>query len=113
MTSEDAKVVDEFKNIVIERCKGILISLPAFIPQSNEDKIIFEEGGIAIQELLYNLEHSENLRECDEYLFVDKIASDYDMESIRNLRSKIVNNATNQLRNLYNVVDDMNMGETE
>lgn len=90
---EDAKVVEEFKKIMITRLRDVMMALPALVPQSEDDKALFKRSMNALLNMVYNLEHAENVREIGRYIDVQKVLRDFDAESIRTLDSKINSSA--------------------
>lgn len=90
---EDAQVVKRFRDITVSRFKDIMVALPALVPQSKEDEILFKKGMSAIDDLVYRLEHAESIRELSRDLDVQAILRDFDEDSIRTLDQQIVNSA--------------------
>ena len=68
MAREDAIVINEFKSILIAHMKDVVIALPAIVPQSKEDELLFKRGMEALSNLIYDLEHTESIRELSRYL---------------------------------------------
>ena len=111
MAREDAIVVEEFKKVIVTHMKDVLIALPAIIPQTKEDEIIFKRGMKAISDMVYDLEHVDTVREVGKYLDVQKIVKDFDTESVKNLNQKINNSARASIAKLTDMVESINGGD--
>ena len=111
MAKEDAIVVEEFKKIVIANLKDVATALPALVPQSKEDTILFKRGMVAFSNLIYQLEHTETIRDIGRYIDIRSVANDFDIDSIKTLRTQINSNATASVRKLSNMVDMLNEDE--
>ena len=107
MAKEDAIVVEEFKKVIVSHMKDVLLALPAIIPQSKEDEIIFKRGMQAISEMVYDLEHAESIRELGKHLDVQRIIKDFDIDSVRNLNAKINSSARSSVGKLKDMFDSM------
>lgn len=90
---EDAQIVKKFRDITVSRFKDLMVALPALVPQSEEDRILFKKGMSAIDDLVYRMEHAESIRELSRDLDVQAILRDFDEDSIRTLDSQITNAA--------------------
>lgn len=90
---DDAQVINRFRDIAVARYKDIMVALPALVPQSEKDRILFKKGMSALDELVYNMEHAENIRELSRYLDIQAILRDFDEDSIRTLDQQITNSA--------------------
>ena len=91
--------------------KDVMIALPAIIPQSKEDEIIFKRGMKAISDMVYDLEHAETVRELGKHLDIQKIVKDFDVESVRNLNYKINNSARASVNKLTDMVESLSEEE--
>ena len=111
MAREDAIVVEEFKKVIVSHMKDVLIALPAIIPQTKEDEIIFKRGMKAISDMVYDLEHADTVREVGQYLDVQKIVKDFDAESVKNLNQKISSSARASIAKLNDMIDSINGGD--
>ena len=109
MAREDAVIVEEFKKVVVNHLKDLIIALPALIPQTKEDEILFREGMKKISQLIYDLEHCDNVREMSRYLDAQRIVEDFDLESIRTLNSRIKSSARSSVETINEMM--YNMGE--
>ena len=107
MAREDAIIVEEFKKVIVSHMKDVMIALPAIIPQSKEDEIIFKRGMQAISDVVYDLEHAETIRELSKHLDVQRIVKDFDTDSIRTLNSKINSSARVSIDRLSGLVDSL------
>ena len=112
MAKQDAIIVEKFTKIVTSHLRYVLLALPALIPQTKEDELLFKEGITELTELVYNLEHAENIRELSRYINVQKVATDFDMESINTLSSRITNNARSSVMKLDELLEHMR-GDTD
>lgn len=90
---DDARIISKFRDIAVARYKDIMVALPALVPQSEEDRVLFRKGMSVIDELVYNLEHTESVRELSRFLDVQAILRDFDEDSIRTLDQQITNSA--------------------
>lgn len=110
MAKEDTVIIETFKNVVVEHLKDLAIALPALIPQTKEDEMLFREGMEKISQLVYNLEHCDNVREISKYLDAQRIVEDFDEESIMTLRSRIKSSARESVNSIssmmYNIGDE-------
>lgn len=106
MAKEDVMVVDEFKKVILSHLKDVLIAIPAIIPQSDEDTILFRKGMAEINELIYNLEHCSNIRELSRYINVQKVVEDFDMDSIKTLDLRITNTARSSIEKLESMISE-------
>jgi hypothetical protein len=102
---DDAKIIEDFKDITIKRLNDVLVALPALVPQSEEDRILFKKGMTAISNLIYDLKHAETPRAVSEFLDVQKILRDFDSESIRTLDTKINTSARASVEQLSKMAD--------
>lgn len=109
MAREDAVIVEEFKKVVVAHLKDLVMALPALIPQTKEDEILFREGMKKISQLIYDLEHCDNVREMSKYLDAQRIVEDFDLESIRTLNSRIKSSARSSVDSINEMM--YNMGE--
>ena len=100
---EDAYVVQQFAKITIQRLKDVMLALPALVPQSKEDEILFKRGMASLGNVIYDLEHAENAREYGKDIDVRKVLQDFDPESIRTLDSKINQSARASIDQLTNM----------
>ena len=100
MAREDAYVVEQFKNIVVGHLKDVMVALPALVPQSKEDEALFKEGIKKMGDLIYDLEHCENIREMSRYIDVQRVVQDFDSESIKTLNTRINTSARNSINKL-------------
>lgn len=107
MAREDVVVIEDFKKILISHMKDVLMAIPAIIPQSEEDKILFKKGMIELTNLVYNLEHCENIREISRYINVQKVVEDFDTESIKTLDRRISETARNNMAKLESMIERM------
>lgn len=112
MAKQDAVVVEQFAKVLVSHLKDVLIALPALVPQTKEDEKLFKEGMQEISDLIYHIEHAENVRELSRYIDVQKVATDFDMESIKTLNSRINNGARSSVMKLDEVLEHMR-GETD
>lgn len=106
MLKENAEVIERFKEIVISHLEDLLIALPAVIPQTSEDEVIFRDGIKNISKLVYDLKHCESIRELGKYFDIERILEDYDIESIKHLESNISSRATTMLNYIDSMVED-------
>lgn len=104
---EDAMIINEFKKIAISRFRDVMMALPALVPQTNEDKMLFKRGMASLDNLIYDLEHTENLREIGRVLDIRKILNDFDTETIRTLDSKINQSARSSIEQLTDIASRM------
>ena len=102
---EDALVVEKFKDVLVAHLKEVSMALPAIVPQTNEDKIIFREGLERMNQLIYDLEHCDNIRELSRYLDVGAIARDFDMETVKTLNTRINASARSSILKLDEIID--------
>ena len=100
---EDARIIEQFKNIVVERLEDVLLALPALIPQTEEDKRLFKRGMTAIENLAYDIKHSNNPREIGRYIDVQKVLQDFNEESIRTLSAKLSSSAKSSIDRLSEI----------
>ena len=112
MAKQDAIIVEQFAKVVVSHLKDVLIALPALVPQTKEDEKLFKDGMQEISDLVYHIEHSENIRELSRYIDVQKVANDFDMESIKTLSSKINNGARSSVMKLDEILENMR-GDTD
>ena len=113
MAKQDAIIIEEFTKIVSSHLKDVLIALPAIIPQNKEDEKLFKDGREAIADLIYHLDHAENIRELSRYIDVQKVASDFDEDSIKLLNSRINNSARSSVMKLDEMLENMREGESD
>lgn len=113
MAKQDAIVIEEFAKVVVSHLEAVLLALPALIPQSKEDEKIFREGMKEISDLVYHINHAENIRELSRYIDVQKVASDFDMTSVKLLNSRISNGARASVMKLDQAINDMTMGDDD
>lgn len=106
MLKENAEVIDSFKKTVISHLEDLLITLPAVIPQTPEDEVIFRDGIRNISKLVYDLKHCESIRELGKYFDIDKILEDYDIESIKHLESNISSRANIMLNRIEAMIEN-------
>jgi hypothetical protein len=102
---EDAEIIEEFKKILIARLNDVLIALPALVPQSDADRILFKRGMTSINNLIYDLKHAETPRALSQYLDIQKILKDYDKEGIRSLDSRINQSARSSVEQLSKMAE--------
>lgn len=107
MAREDALVVEEFTKVVVSHLKDVLIALPALVPQTKEDEKLFRDGMRDISNLVYHLEHAENVRELGRYINIQKVASEFDLESIKTLNFRINNTARSSIVKLDEMIEHM------
>lgn len=107
MAKQDAIVIEEFKKVTISHLKEVLMALPALIPQSEEDKYLFKQGSEQIAQMIYDLEHASDIRELGKVLDIQQIANDFDMESIRSLKTHINSSARVTMAKLTEMLDQM------
>ncbi len=104
---EDAQIVSEFAKITANRFKDVMRALPALVPQSEEDKILFKKGLEVMSEIVSDIENASSVREYGKYIDIDKVIRDFDSESIRTLDTKINSSARNVVRTLSDMADEM------
>lgn len=106
MAKEDAIIIEQFKKVVLQHLEDVAIALPALIPQTKEDEVIFKTGLRAINDIIYNLKQNDSIRELSRYLDVQKILEDFDSESIGNLNAMINNSSRNALMKIEEMIDE-------
>ena len=104
-TREDAYVVQQFAKITMQRMRDVLTALPALVPQSKEDEILFRKGMTALNDVIYDLEHAESVRDYGKVIDIKKVLKEFDAESIRTLDSKINQSARASIEQLTNMAD--------
>lgn len=102
---EQANVINQFKRIMIRKLDDVKMALPALVPQTKEDEILFKRGMKALSELTYDLEHADSIREVAQFLDVRKIVEDFDEESIKNLEAKINASAKASIDQMNEMMD--------
>ena len=107
MAKEDAVIVQEFTKVVVSHLKDVLIALPALIPQTKEDELLFKEGANKISKIIYELEHAETVREIGKNIDIAKVINDFDMESVKTLNSRINSSAHNSIAKLDEMINNM------
>lgn len=107
MAREDVVVVEEFKKILVSHLKDVLMAIPTIVPQSAEDKVLFKKGLTEISNLIYNLEHCGSIRELSQYINVQKVAEEFDLESIKTLDRRISETARSNIVKLESMVERM------
>lgn len=90
---DDARLIDEFKKIMIGRLEEIALALPTLIPQTEEDRRLFRRGMTALNNLIQELRHANTPREISQHIDIQKVLHDFDEESIRTLSTKLSNSA--------------------
>lgn len=110
---EDAYVVKEFANIVVSRIKDVMLALPAIVPQSKEDELLFKKGMKAMDDIVYELEHADNIREYGRVIDIRRVLQDFDSDSIKTLDSKINNSARASIEQLTNMTGSLDEPEYE
>jgi len=110
---EDAHVVREFAKIVTNRVKDVMLALPAIVPQSKEDEALFKKGMKIMDDIVYELEHAENIREYGRIIDIRRVLQDFDSESIKTLDSKINNSARATIEQLTNMTGSLDDPEYE
>lgn len=106
MAREDAEVINEFKEISVNYLKDVMMVLPAIIPQTKDDKELFREGLEEMAKLVYDLENAETIRELSRFMDVQKIAEDFDMNTIKQLDQSIRNTARQSVLRLGELYSD-------
>ena len=110
---EDAYVVQEFAKIAINRIKDVMLAIPAIVPQSKEDELLFKRGMAAMDNIVYELKHSENVREYGKNIDIQRVIQDFDSESIKTLDSKINQSSRASIEQLTNMVGTLDDPEYE
>lgn len=107
MAREDVEVVNEFKKVTLNHLKDVLMVLPAIVPQSKADEQLFREGIQEISNLVYDIEHAENVRELSRFIDVQKVIDDFDTETIKSLNHTINYNASQSVMRLDTLYSSM------
>lgn len=100
---DDARIIEEFKNITVNRLEEVILALPALIPQNEEDKKLFRRGLTALNNLTYDLKHATTPREISRHIDVHKVLRDFDEETIRTFSSKLGNAAKESVNHLSEI----------
>lgn len=109
MTNKDeAKIVEKFRDITVNRLNDVMVALPALVPQSEEDKALFKRGMNALNNLIYDLKHAETTRAIGEFLDIPKILRDFDEDSINTLDSQINSSARASIEQIASIADRIN-----
>lgn len=112
MTNKDeAKVVEKFRDVTVDRLNDVMVALPALVPQSEEDKILFKRGMNALNNLIYDLKHAETTRAIGEFLDIPKILRDFDEDSIKTLDNKISVSARASIEQISSIADTLQEDE--
>ena len=87
---EEYEIISKFKNFLIERLKGVRDSIPAFIPQTEEDRKLFKKGIQVLDDMIYDLENATNVRDIAQYIDVEKVVDCFEEEgSLEKLQADI------------------------
>jgi len=98
---EEYEIISKFKVFFIERLKGVRDSIPAFIPQTEEDKRLFRKGLQVLDDMIYDLENATNVRDIAQYIDVEKVVDCFEEEgSLDKLQLDIANSTYSSIDGL-------------